>query len=465
MTPSGWREDPGRGPQSFANALRTWRADGGPFALALCVLLLTAQLAWAGEGYRLELLFSALFGLLLLIGLVADPALRDTLAADTPWLKAAAILFLAVLGLGLLSLTAFAPGGANPIWTYVQASPAATLSRTATTATLVTLAGVGCAFLAGLAAGRRDASAERVFALLVPGFALFAAWALWAFATDPGGLWGQARHINTDRLTGGYSSANPAALAFGLGLVIALADLLRGLRRYGGPRRILQAAQTTLPRLAPAMAAIILCAAALALTQSRAGAAVTLVGLIALSAWESLRGGDQRGRTGLIGGAGVLALVGAFVLYRPEVFARLLNAPQDFETRRTIFSAHWRAFLSAPWGGYGLGTFDRLNNLLIDRADYPAIWNVRAAHNVILQWLVCGGLIGALPMFGAILAVLVQIAQGLRRRTRMTGWMRAILCASLVVLAANLTDYGLEEPALALLWAALLGLGAGLAAR
>jgi O-antigen ligase len=233
----------------------------------------------------------------------------------------------------------------------------------------------------------------------------------------------------------------------------------------------MRAPDAALPRLAPGLAASLLCGAALALTQSRGGAAATLVGLLGLIGLEAQTGraGDDAGRggarAGLIAGGAVLALLAAFALYRPELFGRLMNAGADFDTRRAIFAAHWKAFLASPWSGYGLGSFDRLNNLILNQADYPKTWNVRAAHNVVLQWLATGGLIGALPMFGCIGCLLWVLVRGLGRRLRMTGWLRAVLCASLVVLIASLTDYGLEEPAVALLWAVLLGLGAGLAAR
>lgn len=467
MSQSGWRRDDRLArpaPRALIWRLRTWRDGGGSTALAVCALLFAAQLAWAAEGFRLEFLFSALFALLLLTLILAAPWARRAIGFEDAWLKAGVLLFLAVLVVGLLSLTPLLPGGAHPVWTYVAAPPAVALGVSGAVAALLTLCGLGCAFLVGLVAGRRDDLIERFFSLLVIGFALFAAWCLWTFTRDPGGLWGEAHAVAPDRLAGAYSSANTAALALGMGLILALGDLFRVLRRHGGVKGAVKTVDLVLPRLAPGLAAAILCGAALALTQSRAGGGATLMGLVALTVWESARrrGG---GRRGLLAGAAVLALVVAFAVYRPEVFARLLNAETDFQVRRTIFEVHWRAFLASPWSGYGLGSFDRLNNLMIDSTNYGAIWNVRAAHNVILQWLTAGGLLGALPMFGSVLAILGVIVRGLGRRARMTGWLRAILCVSLVVLVASQTDYGLEEPAIAFLWATLLGAGAGLATR
>jgi O-antigen ligase len=469
MTAQGWRRDPAPAapaPRSLRDQFDSWRDGDGPIALLLCALTFAAQMAWAAEGYRLEFLFSGLFALLLLGLLTFRPWVRDALGFSDPWLIAGAALFLAALGVGLLGLTPFLPGGAHPVWSYVRAAPAVTLGRSGTWAAIVTLAGLGCAFLTGLTVGRRDTIAERFLSLLVPAFALFAFWSLITFTTDPKTLWGQVKVAAPDRLAGAYSTANAAALVLGVGLIFALADLFRVLRRHGGLKGLKRTPDAALPRLAPGLAAILLCGAALALTQSRGGAAATFVGLLGLIGLEAQLGrGGKSVRTGLIAGGAVLALLAAFALYRPELFGRLMNAGADFETRRAIFSAHWKAFLASPWSGYGLGSFDRLHNLILNQADYAQTWNVRAAHNVVLQWLISGGLIGALPMFACIGCLLWVLVRGLGRRLRMTGWLRAVLCASLVVLIASLTDYGLEEPAVALLWAVLLGLGAGLAAR
>ena len=72
------------------------------------------------------------------------------------------------------------------------------------------------------------------------------------------------------------------------------------------------------------------------------------------------------------------------------------------------------------------------------------------------------GFVGAVPMFGAVLAANIAVADGAFRRERMSSWRRAILCVSLVVCLMGLTDYGLEEPSIAVMWALLLGVGAGL---
>jgi O-antigen ligase len=131
--------------------------------------------------------------------------------------------------------------------------------------------------------------------------------------------------------------------------------------------------------------------------------------------------------------------------------------------RHDMAQAHWSAFMASPWLGYGLGSFDGINALVMTSANYPSLWNVHAAHNVYLQWLEEGGVLGAGAMFACLGAILWMIAKGSAQRSRMTGWLRGIVAASLVLLVHGLSDFALQVPSIAVQWAGLLGIGAGIA--
>jgi O-antigen ligase len=123
-----------------------------------------------------------------------------------------------------------------------------------------------------------------------------------------------------------------------------------------------------------------------------------------------------------------------------------------------MFAMHWRAFLAAPIGGYGLGTFDTIHRILMDTSNFSSMWTVRATHNVVIQWLEEAGLMGALPMFGTIAAIMIiTLWRGLRR-TRMTFVLFALVAANLAVLVHGMTDFALQTPSFALMWSYLLGL-------
>jgi O-antigen ligase len=113
--------------------------------------------------------------------------------------------------------------------------------------------------------------------------------------------------------------------------------------------------------------------------------------------------------------------------------------------------------------GYGLGAFDIVNKLNLSASTFPVEWSARAAHNVYMQWLLEAGLIGAVPMFACIGLVLYRTWRGLSRRRRATGVVRGLIAASAVFLIHGWSDFALQVPAMAALFAVLLGLQLGLA--
>jgi O-antigen ligase len=452
-------------------ALRNWLAEGGPLALFVVLFLFAAHLAYGANNDRLSTFFTALVGAGLAALYFASERARRALAAADRFVVAACLLFAASFLVALLGLTPWLPGGAHPVWTYVPAAaPAVTVSRSDTVLALIRVAGVGCAFLIGLMLARRDELVARLFSTLLVVFSLFALWALWGFLSDPAGLFGYRREVPTSRLMAAFGSANSAALLFAIGLLLALVDVLRTLRRYEGFKGVLKRSERALPRLAPGVICCLLCAADLTLTQSRVGAVSALAALAALAGSESLRSktsadAKEKSHSLLVASIAVAFMFLALVVYRPEMIARLMSAGADLQTRESIFGAHWRAIQAAPWFGYGLGTFDTVNKLMTTSQNYVANWSIRALHDVYLEWIEGVGLVGALPMFGAVIAANLAVVRGAFRRERMAGWKRGILCVSLVVCAMGLTDYGLEEPSIALMWSLLLGVGAGLGRR
>ena len=88
-----------------------------------------------------------------------------------------------------------------------------------------------------------------------------------------------------------------------------------------------------------------------------------------------------------------------------------------------------------------------------------ALWSIRATHNLYLQWLQEAGLVGAIPMFALVTAI-IGIA-GLRSGSgsgRGRTLQHGLICANGVVLIHGLTDYAVQVPSIAAFWAFLLGL-------
>jgi len=370
-----------------------------------------------------------------------------------------------VLVVGLWSLTPWVPGGPHPVWAYVQTSPAAAVDKSAALVEILRLLGLGCAFLTAFLLGADDDRARWFLRLLVGTTAAFAAWAFVSHELDPGVLFGSiALPYGGQRLSAAFLSANTAATFFGLSVVLATAALITDVRR-GRAEAPLWSGKT-LQHAAPSLLALAFGGACLLLTASRGGVLAAGLALAALLVWEGLaRRWKLLGLPGL-GLLGLAAILLALTLMGGGQLAdRLFSIRGEMASRQDILVAHWQAVLASPWMGYGLGSFDAVNRMVTTQANYVHLWNVHAAHNVYLQWLEEGGVLGAAAMFGTIGVVLVGAVRSVGRRVRMTTWIRGLVAASLVPLIHGASDFALQVPSIAFELSCLLGLAAGLASR
>ena len=440
----------------------SWSEMGA--STALCVLLLIAHLAFGAARREVALALAALEALLLsVIIFTCVWARRDLeLARALAW---PAACFAGVLLMGLWSLTPLVPGGPYPMWSYVQASPAAAVDKSAVVIELVRLLALACVFLTAWVIGADDDRARWFLRLFLAGTGLFAIWAFISQLVDPGMLFGGiVLPDGGKRLSAAFLSANTAGAYFGVSVLISACALTDSLRNRATGSALLSGRGLQLA--APSLVVLGFSAACLILTASRGAFIATGVALALFLLWEAaarrwkLFGLPGLGVVGLM--AGLLALV---AIGGAPLIERLLRIDRDVAIRQEIATAHWHAFLAAPWMGYGLGSFDAINRMVTTSRNYPALWNIHAAHNVYLQWLEEAGAPGAAAMFAAIGLTLALTIRGAGQRSRMTTWIRGLVGASMVLLIHGLSDFALQVPSIAALLACLLGLAVGLALR
>lgn len=156
----------------------------------------------------------------------------------------------------------------------------------------------------------------------------------------------------------------------------------------------------------------------------------------------------------------LIAIFGAFMLFGVGAVAdRMLQASYGVADRQQILALYLERLPLLPWSGFGLGTFRHFNNIISSALDAERLWTFGAMHNVYLQWIFEGGYVGAGLMFGLVAALLWNI---FRRRDRGPNvWSATALGASALLLTHSAIDFDLQVPAIAALWALLLGLGLG----
>ncbi len=366
-----------------------------------------------------------------------------------------------------LQLTPYFPGGGHPLWDWTSTPPIITLDRDATVRELIKLAALGAFFLVGLCLASDDKRATLLFDLIILAGLLFAVWSFVIYigriTEAPNG------YIRSYlRLEANFGSANSAATIFGMLCILSLASILRISKQMA--RKSLTGflfAEHLIKHSPIAIIAMLFTLTALFFTGSRSGISSGLIALLIFAAWELLDlTAEKSGGKKITGVFFLLFLLVILVSINSGdmVFDRLEATKLTSGVRWQTMSAHWQAISSAPWSGYGLGSFYLVNDMIMNTQNYAAISTIGALHNVYLQWLEEAGVIGTMLMFSAIADIHWNIVRGLTRRRRMRTWIRAVLCISFFLAVHGMFDYGLQVPSIAITWAFLLGAGFGLGA-
>jgi len=320
-----------------------------------------------------------------------------------------------------------------------------TVDRSALILNLLRFLGLACLFNAAWIVGASETRRRTLIWWMLLALSAYAALAVLNHVTLRPGR----------RLTATLLSPNSAATLMGVGLVFAVAFFSHGLQRSRGGARLDRLSLDT----SLALGAAVVFAVALALTASRAGLLSTVVALSVLLTWQVLIQGRKLGAVAILGGAAAMLLVIGVAMRSADLTAaRLENLEADIVVRKAIFDAHWQAFLGSPWFGFGLGSFPVVNQLIVTSENLNILYEVRATHNLYLQWLEEAGIVGAVLMAAwALFALWRATREGLRPGAA-GALARATVASAILVLLHGLSDFAVQVPALQALF--VVGLGA-----
>lgn len=443
----------GERPSSNALSPRWWGRDYRWLGALAPLLVFAAHLS-GGEAFNtaiapLTLLSAILLGVCLLV-----PGLRTSVGRVSE-LGLPGLLFAGVLLAALWSLTPLGPDGPQPVWEYVDLWPGtATLDRSLTMSEMTQLVGLACLFGVGVVIGASDSRAAAAVNVVIAAGALFVLWFFLQWAS------GAASPITAEfsgrsRLGGPFTSANTFATLCGLLAMLAAGRISSGVRSLSPSDR--------LAGLAPRVGIALIFLAALLATASRGGAAATVAGLAVFALLQIFSGRTNWSRTLLIALGVAIVLIAFLAAGGDLVLTRLLEINEQHDPRAGLYAAHWQAWRQAPLLGYGLGTFEVVNGMIMNAQNVGDLWINRTAHNVYLSWLEQAGVIGAALMFACLGVIMWSTLKNTLRRTRMTSTLIGLLAANVVILVHGLSDFALETYSMAALWALLLGLQFSLA--
>jgi O-antigen ligase len=427
--------------------------------LVLVFALLAEHLAFAGNRVDLSLVFAALQAALLAF-VLSEKWGRQGLLRLKAWGVAGGLFAMAVLA--ILFELAPLPFGGDQAWRAVGERPIAAIYPLGVLIELTKLLGYASLFtLAAILAAdlRRAVLLAR---LLVWGGALFGAVCITLHMISPTDVFGwQKPFIAQNRLSGLFSSANTAATVFGLNGLLSAGALLRTLRKLGPSDPITQVVDLVMT--APVeVVGFILSLDCLLLTGSRGGlmAFVLTFGMLLFFPRPGGRRGASRSALFLMAAFGLVVVISGGL-----TFGRYLHAAVESDLRRQWAAATESLITAAPAQGFGLGSFPILFKAIASPANFVVTSWAGSAHNVYLQWLVEGGLMGFIPMAALIGFLFVESHLGIPDRGPAATWRPILACCILLVLIHSLVEYSLQEPSIAAFFAVILGLSHGFASQ
>ncbi len=391
-------------------------------------------------------------------------------AVLVPLLLAVLVLVWAVLQI----LPVVPTSWVHPIWTMAsdalgrQVAGAISLNPWRTEAEILKLSSyVMACWLAFRMARRSETAALLLGGIIVIGavYALYAFVLAFAGISQPEIFYTVPFHSSL--VTGPFMLHNSFATFSGLAALAAVAKLFamgsQSIVAARGARQLtLTILQFCVGRGAPVLVAALLCFAGVVASASRAGFVSTMCGLAVLALGSLLV--TRRGSTRAWAGAGALVAVLPvlfLVVFNGDTLAgridQLLDAGTADTTRLALWASANRMIADAPWFGLGLGTFQEAYPLYAAQV-LPYVMD--KAHCDYLEFAAGLGLPAAIAWLTAIVWLTLLCLRGVRMRRRNRLYPLIAVAASVLVAVHSSVDFSLQIPAVALLYATILGLGA-----
>lgn len=310
-----------------------------------------------------------------------------------------------------------------------------------------------CLLTGATAFGARRGAQRMAMAAIVLGAGANVLGGLILRQIDPHRVWGVEKGLLAGRFTGTMLNANAMATIYAVAAVLALGLALAALRDRSRPFREYPLAPLTfLTVFAAGLGAI-------GPTGSRTAMASALIASALLLFMQFSRQQDRKAWLIAIGAGslsvGAMLLIGGLVTLR-----RLPKLGVDAVQRWELWEHYLAIARHAGPFGYGLGSFAEVNSAMLP-TDFRAtdLWYVNAAHNVMLQMVIEGGLLYCLLACVAIALIARGVIQHWPGRNDPAAIVQqAGASALLIVLLAGMVDIALNVPAVVTMAASVQGL-------
>lgn len=420
--------------------------------IALSVVLLSA-LAAGGNIEAAWLALTAATTVLFAVQLLVDRAAPHRMAVFAP-LAVPAVLFLGALIWAGLQISPFLPAAwSASAWDFVDADGMVAINPSGALLIIARLAAYGMIFWLAARASWDEGSARAFMVAIGAWCAMCAVYALVSAQVGTNVITGVAHTI----VTGPFVNPNHFATYCAIGLITIIAAVIVKLEDLGRGRRARQLAEGFVNGLWLYVLLGLVLVTATALTLSRGGILAALVGLGAFAL--SVRQGSFGQR---FAGAALLMIVFvafAFLTGLGRILPELVSdaGVAGGAGRQTIYAVTLSAIIDRPWLGVGLAGFeDGIKAYLTP--DLAQMGTIDLAHNSYLENAMEFGVAAAGAFYLALAIILVQVWQGTYRRRRMRALPAAGFAIGCLVAFHALVDFSAQMPALAALFAFVLGI-------
>lgn len=199
---------------------------------------------------------------------------------------------------------------------------------------------------------------------------------------------------------------------------------------------------------------LIILVSALVSTHSRGGFLATLCGGLVFLVMLDRRHRRASNRLRVAAGAALLISAASFFITSEVLIDRFERSEIDAEGRKDVYALTIRAIGDNPLLGFGYGAFgDGFKLYRDDRLGKQ----VSYAHNTFLENIFELGIPAALCLFGAVLGLALTCIRGVARRRRDWVFPATGVAVTVLVAAHATVDFGLQIPAVAMLYALVMG--------
>lgn len=269
-----------------------------------------------------------------------------------------------------------------------------------------------------------------------------------------------------DSLTSTFVNRNNYATYAGIVLVVSIALFLNklfensaDLKKRGSSNAILRRMFTT---ALPQLAVVLVIAASLILSASRAGIISSIIGVLALALLSAFTGSLKKYRKILLGlCAFIIILFGVIFSSGGEItISRFNDVISDSSSRLAIYDATINAIADQPLKGTGLGGFINIFPVYMADNDLGRVDTITTyAHNSYLELALELGLPAAMLLGYVLMRLWANCVYGTVSRRKNNYIPSAAASAVIVVAFHALFDFSAQIPAIAILFFALLAIG------